>query len=439
MNEEIRNLTTNDGNNAAREELRTKITALKGEKEKIRAQKEPIYQKLVATQEALKAKVDDLHTSKDKIQFKKPEDIDRKIAQLEEQIESGSLKLIEEKKNVAEISKLRKARRELDSFSGQESTIGDLKKAADQYRVILAEKDRDLRVFDEQLKSVNSELTQLSSTRSANQGKIKALTQERDGVRKQMDRLYETKNQAYEEFQKAQAAHRIWMQAENVKWEENHVRKEIDQAIRDLEFELKKLEMPASSDQIEQCLNIQTYLRTNVLKESVVVGNQSTAASTNTTGIRQVDKLDDTMVLKKDEVVDNYSIASKSKAKKVLKDVAPISTSTVKLPFWVISALNELKVNMVSNVEEAKQAIVALEKVKTSFEQKQESKMANIDSERAAINIRMEKEKARLENVPQEAAIRMLANATKRAAAKEAAAESTSAETAAKAAAPSKE
>ena len=329
---------------------------------------------------------------------------------------------------MAEISKLRKARRELDSFSGQESTIGDLKKAADQYRVILAEKDRDLRVFDEQLKSVNSELTQLSSTRSANQGKIKALTQERDGVRKQMDRLYETKNQAYEEFQKAQAAHRIWTQAENVKWEESHVRKEIEQAIRDLEYELKKLEMPTSSDQIEQCLNIQTYLRINVLKESVVIGSQSTAASTSTTGIRQVDKLDDTMVLKKDEVVDNYSIVSKSKAKKVIKDVAPISNSTVKLPFWVISALNELKVNMVSNVEEAKQAIMALEKVKTSFEQKQDARMANIDSERTAINIRMEKEKARLENVPQEAAIRMIANATKRAAAKEAAAKEAAAE-----------
>ena len=48
--------------------------------------------------------------------------------------------------------------------------------------------------------------------------------------------------------------------------------------------------------------------------------------------------------------------------------------------------------------------------------------MSNIDSERASINARIEKEKARLETVPQEAAARMKVNAAKRAAAKEAAA-----------------
>ena len=422
MNEEIRNLTSNDGNSAAREELRAKIAVLRGEKDKIRAQKEPMHQKLTATQEALKAKVDDLHTSKDKIQYKKPEDIDRKITQLEEQIESGSLKLIEEKKIVAEISKLRKARRELDSFSGQEASIGDLKKAADHYRAAIGEKDRELRTFDEQLKVVNAELTKLSSNRSANQGKIKSLIQERDAVRKQMDTIFEGKNLAYEEFQKAQTAHRIWMQAEQVKWEETQVKRDIEHAIRDLEFELKKLEIPACSDQIEQCLNIQTYLRTNILKESVPVSSESASAASSNAAFRQVEKLDDTLVLKKEEVVDNYSIlSSKSKGKKVVKEAAP-STQNVKLPFWIISALNELKVNMVTNLEEAKQAIAALEKVKTSFEEKQNSKMSNIDSERASINARIEKEKARLETVPQEAAARMKVNAAKRAAAKEAAA-----------------
>lgn len=434
LNEEIRNLTSNDSNSAAREELRGKIAALKGEKDKIRAQKEPIHLKLVATQEALKAKVDDLHTSKDKIQYKKPEDIDRKIAQLEEQIESGALKLIDEKKMVAEISKLRKARRELDSFSGQEASIGDLKKAADQFRAVLAEKDRELRTFDEQLKVVSAELTKLSSTRSANQGKIKALIQDRDALRKQMDTLFEGKNAAYEEFQKAQAAHRIWMQAEQVKWEETNITRDIERAIRDLEFEMKKLEIPACSDQIEQCLNIQNYLRINVLKESVSTGAaESTTGSASNAAFRQVEKLDDAQVLKKEEVVDNYSIvSSKGKGKKTTKEAAaPSATQSVKLPFWIISALNELKVNMVTNVDEAKQAIAALDKVKASFEEKQNAKMANIDSERASITARIEKEKARLATVPQEAAARMKANEAKRAAAKEAAKAAEAAEAAA--------
>lgn len=308
---------------------------------------------------------------------------------------------------------MRKVRREFDSFSGQESSIADMKKAADQYRVIIAEKDRELRTFDEQLKVVNAELTKLSSIRSANQGKIKTLMQNRDAFRKQIDAQYEAKNIAYEEFQKAQAAHRIWMQAEQVKWEEAHVQREIDNAIRDLENDLRKLELPACSDQIEQCLNIQTYLRVNVLKAPVTLGGENTATSAATT-LRQVEKVSSDLILKKEQVEDNYSIGSKkSKGKKVtVKE--PTSSQTVKLPFWVISALNELKINMVTNIEEAKQAIEALDKVKASFEQVQKSKMANVDAEREAIQARIEKQKARIPNISQEAANRIKANVSAR-------------------------
>jgi uncharacterized coiled-coil DUF342 family protein len=407
LNEDIRNLTSNDVNNAAREQLRSKISSLKAEKEKIRAQKEPIFQKLTSTQEALKAKVDDLHTSKDKVQFKKPEDIDRKIQQLEEQIESGSLKLIDEKKTVAEISKLRKIRRELESFSGQESSIADLKKAADHCRSIIAERDRELRALDEQMKTVNAELDKLSSSRNENQSKIKALINQRDATRKQLDGLYEKKSAAYEDLQKAQAAHRIWMQAEQVKWEESQVQRDIERAIRDLELEMKKLEMPACSDQIEQCLNLQTYLRTNVLKESVPVSSDANSILPNAAG-RQVEKLMEAEVFKKQNVEDNYSINSKKSKSKKGTGTAALSNN-VKLPFWVISALSELKVNMVFNAEEAKLAIDALEGIKKSCEQTQAAQLANIDSERAAIQARIDKQKERIPKISEEAAARMKA------------------------------
>lgn len=425
-------LTGSDVNAPIREELSGKISHLKAEKERIRSQKEPIFNKLQATQNLLKSKIEELRSSKEKALFKRPEDIDRKIEQMEADIESGALKLIDEKKLVAEISKLRKLRRSLDSFSDHESSIADLKKASDQYRAILAEKDKELRGLDEQLKVVHAELVKLTSTRTENQGKIKALIKERDALREKTNGLYGAKNAAYEEFQKAYKAHGVFLAAERVKWEEAAVRREIETAVRDLERDLRHLEMPACVDQIEQCLNIQAFLRTNVLKEPVVpcpAASASVASDDLPSSFRRVEKVSDDMILKKDQIEDHYSIvggskkASKAGTKKSDSSVQQSTgPSKLKLPFWVLSGLEELNINMVSNVDDARTAIKALEDVKLAFEAKQKEKLATIDAEKSQILARIEKQKAQLDLVPQEAERRLKKKSAERAAAEKAAA-----------------
>jgi len=216
-----------------------------------------------------------------------------------------------------------------------------------------------------------------------------------------------------EEFQNALKAHSSWIEVERVKSEESFVRRDIETAIRNLERDLRNLALPACSDQIEQCINIQAYLRTHVLKESVApLGLSSVSAALSG---RQVEKVTDDMVLKKEQINDPYSIVSSKKSSKTTsKKPTGEATGSIKLPFWVISALEELKVNMVTTAEEAKIAIAKLDSVKSAFEAQQTAKLSTVDSEKAVLQERLTKQIARLENVAEEAAQRLKAHATQR-------------------------
>ena len=159
--------------------------------------------------EQVRSRITEQKTAKAKVPFKSAEDIDRQIQDLDKQVNTGTMKLVDEKKALSDISSLRKLRKTFGQFDESQKQIDDLrakikeikdtmddpesKALSEQYSKIQAELDTIKAEQDEAYKGINS----LRDERS----KIQAEQQEKyTAIRKIKDDYYGQKKafQAYE-------------------------------------------------------------------------------------------------------------------------------------------------------------------------------------------------------------------------------------------------
>lgn len=102
---------------------------------------------------------------------------------LEKQVESGTMRLVEEKKALSEVSELRRARKTFDTFGSAQESID-----ADKAKI-------------EELKSTldNPEYKSLNERYEAIQKELDELNQELDAGNKNRDALYDERNKLHEE------------------------------------------------------------------------------------------------------------------------------------------------------------------------------------------------------------------------------------------------
>ncbi|TVY59641.1 Uncharacterized protein LSUE1_G007753 [Lachnellula suecica] len=130
------------------------------------------FDRIKKLDESLKADMAAQKVARSRVNFKGVEDVDREIKRLEKDVDSGSMKLVDEKKALSEISSLRKQRKGFAGFDDAQKNI-DTKKAelkklrdtlddpeskalSDKYTKIQAELDSIKAEQDEAYKSINS-------------------------------------------------------------------------------------------------------------------------------------------------------------------------------------------------------------------------------------------------------------------------------------------
>ena len=117
------------------------------------------------------------------------DDVDREIDRLDKQVNGGMMKLVDEKKALAEISSLRKQRKAFSGLDDQQKKIDEVKKS-------LAEKRKELD---------DPESRKLSDSYNKLQAELDVLKAEQDDVHKNLktlrderERLHATQQEKYE-------------------------------------------------------------------------------------------------------------------------------------------------------------------------------------------------------------------------------------------------
>lgn len=135
-------------------------------------------------------------TARSKTSFKSVEDVDREIDRLEKQVDSGNMKLVDEKKALSEVSALRKQRKGFGGFEEAEKAITEKKahlkslrdglddpesKAlSDKYNQIQGELDTIKAEQDEAYKNINSLRDERSKLQAEQQEKWQAIKKVKD-------------------------------------------------------------------------------------------------------------------------------------------------------------------------------------------------------------------------------------------------------------------
>lgn len=159
--------------------------------------------------EQVRSRISEQKTAKAKIPFKSAEDVDRQIATLQQQVDSGSMKLVDEKKALNDISNLRKLRKNFGQFEDSQKQIDDLRAKIKEIKDSM--EDPEQKAMSEQYSKIQAELDAIKAEQDEAYKNLSGLRDERTklqaeqqetfgAIRKLKDDYYGQKKafQAYE-------------------------------------------------------------------------------------------------------------------------------------------------------------------------------------------------------------------------------------------------
>ncbi|KAL4798969.1 hypothetical protein BDV19DRAFT_319810 [Aspergillus venezuelensis] len=172
------------------QELRAELSQIRQKQQGFKATRTSTQEKINAIDSTLKARIAEQNNSRGRMSFKNVDELDREIARLEKQVDSGTLRLVDEKKMLADISSMRKQRKNFASLDDSQKVIDDLKT-----QIVTLKKTLD-----------NPEQKALSEKYTEIQKELDAIKAEQDGAFKNLNALRDERTKLHGEQQTKWAA-----------------------------------------------------------------------------------------------------------------------------------------------------------------------------------------------------------------------------------------
>ncbi|KAG2156068.1 hypothetical protein DEU56DRAFT_875831 [Suillus clintonianus] len=379
VREKISSATQSGTGNDKRAALKAELDSIRGQQSSNKLNRGKIHEQLKTVSEGVQKKIKDLQAARGKTPYKTAAEVDAHISTLEKQVESGSMKVVDEKRALQEISQARRSRRIVEKFQTDQESIEADRQEADRLKKLLD--DPESKEISERYDTIKAELDELKKeSDDAYAGRAK-LFEQRDGIQAQINALFNEKREASHLFREAND--RYW-----TKMNEDRARRlERARSQRDAEEAQRKMaiadglreeaSMPAFQTQIEDCQTLIDAL-SGKSTGNVVLSSSSLPARPDVSGvpqleIRQVDAVGDAMVArkKKGDDEESYFVGKAKKGKKSPKPTSPADTSAIHLPYGQLSALLSLSIPPPTGQAEVPRVIEDLKTKKAWFEANQ--------------------------------------------------------------------
>ncbi|TFK28732.1 hypothetical protein FA15DRAFT_633100 [Coprinopsis marcescibilis] len=379
-------LATGSGvTNEKRNALRAELDDLKGNQALSKNSRTKVREQISAKQDIIAKKVKDLQAAKSKIPFKTVAEVDAHIKNLESQVESGNMKLADEKRALAEISTFKRNRRLVEGFQADQDTIDTERQALDELRKQLA--DPEFNALSERYDTIKKELDELKQAGDEAAAERNKLFQQRDSLQSEFKELLAKKRESSQRYRENND--RYWTKVNEDRArrvEKSRAQKiaEEQQKKKDLaDLLLEEAKAPAFQAQIEDCQTLIDYLlgRTTgaVTFKTAAQPQDKTVVGVPKLEIRQVEDIPEGSILKKKKGEDqeSYFVGGKGKGKggkKVLaKDAPATSSNALNVPLPTLSALLALSIPPPVSSTDVPRVVEDLKTKKAWFEANQES------------------------------------------------------------------
>ncbi|KAG0367859.1 hypothetical protein BGZ54_003116 [Gamsiella multidivaricata] len=331
---------------------------------------------------ALKKKVADLKATQDKLQYKTQEAVDAQIAKLEKQVDSGSIKLVEEKRILTEISSLKKAKKTVDAIQAQQAAIDADRAAIAALKETID--DQTAKALSAEYNQIQAELDEITKSKDEVWKKRNDLFDERARLQKELDAEYQRKKAINDEYFEALREHQKFQQEEQARKREEYQTKkqqELEEKRLAIAKEERELaEIPAYANEIVTCESVYKYLLQFSKNEKHIAETATTAATDSPNpNIRQADTTTNVpsgmMLTKKADKEEEVFFVGKSKKSKGPKE-KKVEVSSFKLPLALLEQLLELKVPVPTSSADLGKTLEALVEKKEYYKSNQEKATA---------------------------------------------------------------
>lgn len=172
------------------QELRTELGSIRDQQKNSKTGRSGVMDKIKRLDEHLKARINENKSARSKVNFKSADEVQKQIDQLQKQVDSGTMKIVDEKKALADISQLNRQKKGFASFD-------EAQKGIDELKAQIAELRKGL--DDPESKALSERYTQITTELD----KIKA---EQDDAYKNLNSLRDERTKAHEDQQKKYSA-----------------------------------------------------------------------------------------------------------------------------------------------------------------------------------------------------------------------------------------
>jgi uncharacterized small protein (DUF1192 family) len=326
--------------------------------------------RIKALDDDLRKRIADQKAARSKVSFKNVEEIDQKIAQLEREVERGQMKLVDEKKALAEVTSLRKLRKNFSAFDNDQKAIDDLKAKIKEIKDSL--EDPEAKALSEQYNAAQAELDTIKAQQDSAFKNLSALRKEKDELKAKQQATWEAMRKFKDDYHTQRKAALAWERQQREK------RREREQAERERIAKERRMarakEMlaeasdPAFAEQIRRANNLVRFFDPShvVEEKSPLLADKGLAAAPQ----RKVDAsgFEGMRLVRKEDRDDDYLPAVKKgkKGKKAPAADAPAPAAKFSCPPSVIEDCAFVGVNPPMSAAEVPEVV---DKVKAKIAQ----------------------------------------------------------------------
>lgn len=384
LNAQINKVQHSNETNTKRSELQKDLKVLVNKQSGLKNERNAVNDQIKAVDAQMKQRIAEIQAQTAKNNFKNVAEIDQRVNSLDALIGSGTLKLVDERRYVKEMSSLRKLRKDFGNIEKVQTLIDqDKAKIAELKKTLSGLQNKELNA---QFDAKKKELDELNASREVVNKKRSALIEKRNAIRQQKDEKYDEIRKLRSDFDAQFQKFKSTLAEEKKKREEEEkATKAAEKAKKRKELadqQLAEAAIPAFTSELDSIHNLLHYFDPSYVKPAKKSSDDSAKeldSKANGTG-RVIEMPAEAVIIKKSD--DEFFSGSKGKKKGGKKTKA----KGFSVEPEIIVALSDLSIPFPTKEDEVPSTINILKETLTALEAKQDEQ-TKINIERAKAKV----------------------------------------------------
>ncbi|KAJ9664865.1 multicopy suppressor of BFA (Brefeldin A) [Coniosporium apollinis] len=363
------------------QELRAELAEIRQKQQGFKTSRTGKLEQIKKLDEQLKSRINEQKTARSKVNFKNVEEIEAEIQRLQKQVDTGTMKLVDEKKALAEVSSLNKQKKGFAGFEAAQKGIDDVKAKIAEIRKEMD--DPEAKALSDKYTAITTELDQIKAEQDEVYKNLNALRDERTKAQEDQQKKYMALKEIKDAYHQARRAYRDYEQeAYRQRRDRQRAEREAFEAGKRRQVADQKLEdasAPAYQDEIITAEGLIRYFDPSSAPAKAAAGPGQFAASAQ----REVDDsgIRGTKLSRKGDEEENYFVGTggkKGKKGRKNQNASPASTPAeggkFQLSIDVIEQLAKLNVEPPMNQSDVPPVVEKLKEKLEFWKQNQKKK-----------------------------------------------------------------